>query len=249
MWPGGAFTLHTCDTAFTAPRWRTTRVFAKLADMSATSPLPQRLFHGASWNALLVACAMGWTMDSAHAAPETWRFDPIHSQVWFSADHEHFSHPLGRLRIKDGWFQFDASDWSASRVDVVIDLISADMGDAKWSDTVKSAQFLDTGRWPSAHFVSRSVERKGAMSGVIHGELTLHGATQPVDVAFTLNRIGTDPYSFKRKAGFSATARLHRSAFGMNRYADVVGEDIPLRFEIESIRDRDAARPIPPAQP
>jgi polyisoprenoid-binding protein YceI len=178
----------------------------------------------------------------AAAAPETYRFDPVHCQVWFSGDHQKFSHPLGRVRIKDGWFQFDAKDWSAGHVDVVIDLTTADMGDAKWSDTVKSGQFLDTARWPAAHFTSRSVEQKDATHGVIHGDLAFRGATKPVDVAFTLNRIANDPYAFKQKAGFSATATLHRFDFGMTRYKDVVGDEIELRLEIEGIRDGNAAK-------
>ncbi|MFI4968991.1 MAG: YceI family protein [Lysobacterales bacterium] len=182
---------------------------------------------------------------SALAGADTYRFDPVHTQVWFSADHQHFSHPQGRLRVKDGWFQFDPKDWSASRVDVVIDLASADLGDAKWNDTAKSGAFLDASGAGTAHFVSRGVEQKDATHGVIHGDLTFRGATKPVDVAFTLNRIGNDPYAFKQKAGFSATATLHRSEFGMTRYKEVVGEDISLHFEIEGIRDRDAARPRP----
>ena len=78
--------------------------------------------------------------------------------------------------------------------------------------------------------------------GVIHGELELRGRRHAVDVAFTLNRIANDPYAFARKAGFSASASLSRSDFGMNRYADVVGETITLRFEIEGIADPDAAK-------
>lgn len=198
---------------------------------------------------MLVACGLGWSAQPAHAALETWRFDPVHSQVWFSAEHQQFSHPMGRLRIKDGWFQFDPANWSASRIDVLIDLTSLDLGDAKWNSAVKSSQFLDTGRWPTAHFVSNSVDKTDAMHGVIHGELDLHGKTQSVDVFFTLNHIGTDPYAFRRKAGFSATATLHRSAFDMKRYAEVVGEDIALRFEIEGIRDHDAIPSPAPAHP
>ncbi|GAA0707635.1 YceI family protein [Dokdonella soli] len=178
----------------------------------------------------------------ARAVPETYRFDPVHSQVWFSVGHQRFSHPQGRLRIKEGWFQFDDKDWSASRVDVAIDLASADMGDAKWNDTVRSGQFLDVGRWPTAHFVSRSVEKRDATHGMIHGDLNFHGETKPIDVAFTLNRIGNDPYAFKQKAGFSASATLHRFEFGMKRYADVVSEAVELRLEIEGIRDGDAAK-------
>lgn len=187
---------------------------------------------------IAAACALPSLVS---AAPETWRFDPVHTQIWFSSDHQKFSHPLGRLRIKSGWFQFDAKDWSTGRVDVVIDLAAADMGDTKWSDTVKSGQFLDTARWPTAHFVSRSIEQKDATHGVIHGELTFHGESKPIDVAFTLNRIGNDPYAFKQKAGFSATATLHRFEFGMTRYKDVVGDDVKLRLEIEGIRDSTAA--------
>lgn len=178
----------------------------------------------------------------ATAAPETYRFDPVHSQVWFSAAHQGFSHPLGRLRIADGWFAFDEADWSASRVDVTIDLASADLGDAKWNETVKSGAFLDVARRPTARYTSRSVEKTSTNGGTIHGDLHFRGETKPVDVAFTLNRVGNDPYLFKRKAGFSASATLRRSAFGMTRYVEVVGEDVTLRFEIEGIRDRDAGK-------
>jgi polyisoprenoid-binding protein YceI len=192
--------------------------------------------------AMLVLAASALPATAA-AAPETYRFDPVHTQVWFSAEHQGFSHPLGRLRVKEGWFAFDAQDWSASRVDVTIDLASADLGDGKWNDTVKSGQFLDVERWPTARYVGHSVEKTGAAAGVIHGELYFRGDSRPVDVAFTLNRVGSDPYLFKRKAGFSATAVLQRSAFGMKRYADVVGENVTLRLEIEGIRDGDAAAP------
>lgn len=177
----------------------------------------------------------------ACAAPVVYRFDPVHTQVWFVTDHQRFSHPQGRARVKDGWFQFDERDWSQSRVDVEIDLAAVDMGDAKWTDTVRSGQLLDIARWPTARYTSKSVEKKDDKTGVIHGELTFHGATRPIDVEFTVNHIGNDPYAFKQKAGFSAKAVLRRSDFDMKRYADVIGENIELRFEIEGLADRDAA--------
>jgi polyisoprenoid-binding protein YceI len=179
-------------------------------------------------------CLLAFT-PGASAAPETWRFDPVHTQVWFSAGHQGYSHPLGRLRIREGWFQFDPDDWGASRVDVAFDLASADMGDAKWSAMVASSQFLDAARWPVARFVSRSVERRDATHGVIHGELRLHGRNRPVDVAFSVNRIATDPYTFRRRAGFSGQATLRRAEFGIDRYAGVVGDTVDLRLEIEGV--------------
>jgi polyisoprenoid-binding protein YceI len=189
----------------------------------------------------VLAISAFFAAPAARAAAEVYRFDPVHTQIWFTADHQHFSHPQGQLRVKSGWFQFDDKDFSSGRVDVEIDMTSADMGDAKWSDMVKSGQFLDAARWPTARFTSKSVEKKGDRNGVIHGDLTLHGVTRPIDVEFTLNRIGNDPYQFKQKAGFSAKAVVPRSEYDMKRYADVVAENIELRFEIEGIRDNGAA--------
>ena len=179
----------------------------------------------------------------ATADVETYRIDPVHSQVWFSVSHDGFSFPQGRLRIDSGWFQFDEDDWSASRVDVTIDLDSVDLGDQNWNEAVRSGQFLGTSRWKQARYVSRSVEKTDPSHGVIHGDLTLRGQTHPLDVTFTLNRIGYDPYSFHRKAGFSAQSSLQRSGYGMTRYADVVGDLVRFHIEIEGVRDRAAAKP------
>ena len=128
-------------------------------------------------------------------------------------------------------------------MDVTIDLASVDMGDPRWSETVRSGQFFNTERWPTARFVSRSVDTGGQAPGraVLRGDLTLHGVSQPFDLAVTFNRIGRDPYAFKRKAGFSAQATVKRSAFGMTRYAEVVGDEVELRIEVEGIDDDKAA--------
>ena len=190
----------------------------------------------------IIAFAAALAAAGAHAAADVYRFDPVHTQIWFTADHQRFSHPQGRLRVKDGWFQFDEKDWSTARVTIDVDMTSADMGDEKWNKMIRSGQLLDVERWPIARFTSRSVEKKGDHEGVIHGDLTLHGETKPFDVAFTVNRIGTDPYQFKQKAGFSAKAVVHRSEFGIKRYAEVVGENIELRFEIEGVPDSGAAK-------
>jgi len=190
---------------------------------------------------LVPACA-GLCASVASAAPQTYRFDPVHSQIVFSVAHQKFSNALGRLHVKEGWFQFDEDDWNASRVDVTIDLAGVDLGDAKWNDAARSGALLDTSRWPTARYTSRSVERIDATHGIIHGDLAFRGETKPLDVAVTLNRIANDPYLFKRKAGFSATTALTRQDFGMTRYADVVGAKIALRIEIEGIVDGDAAK-------
>lgn len=192
--------------------------------------------------AFAATAAVGAGSLDAQAAPETYRFDPVHTQIWFSASHEGLSHPLGRLRVKDGWFQFDPDDIAKASVYIEIDLASVDMGDKKWSDTIRSGQFFDAERYPTARYTSKSVTPKDKTSGTIHGDLILHGVTKPIDIDFKFNKVGNDPYTFKRKAGFSATAKLNRSDFGMKRFQDVVGQDIELTLVIEGIKDDGAVK-------
>jgi polyisoprenoid-binding protein YceI len=216
------------------------RCFCQAGGMSIRSgPLSLRTLLASAGMAFAVA--MFGSPRAARADADVYRFDPVHSQIWFTADHQRYSKPQGRLRIKDGWFRFDPKDWTSASVDVVIDLASVDLGDAKWNAMVASTQFLDTQRWPTARYISTTIEPRDATHAIVHGELDFHGVRKPLDLDVTLNRIGTDPYAFKQKAGFSASATLDRFAFGMERYKEVVAATIELHFEIEGIRDRDAA--------
>ena len=184
---------------------------------------------------------------SMSAAASDFRFDPVHSQVFFSVSHQGYSQSTGRLAIKRGFFAFDNGDWSKSRVDVTLDITSLDMGDPAWSGKVKSA-YLDAGTYPTAHFVSTSVEKTGDKTGVAHGKLTLLGRTHPLDLRITFNRASADGYTMRYIAGFSADAKLKRSAFGLTRSAESIGDEITVHVEAEGIRDGDAEKKANAAQ-
>lgn len=192
---------------------------------------PTSAFIGA---ALLGLLSFGPT--ALAAQPQTWTFDPVHTQIIFFADHLGFSHAIGRLKLQQGWFQFDPEDWSTARADVVVDIGSLDMGEPGWTKKVLSSSFLDGGQWPTARFISTSLEKTGKDTGVLHGELWLRGEKKSVDVDVTFNRMGGDPYAFKTKAGFSARAMLDRFDFGMDSYRDVVAGPVELRIEVEGMR-------------
>lgn len=177
---------------------------------------------------------------AASAAPRDYRFDTVHTQVLFSLSHLGYSHPTGRLHVKSGFVRFDEDDWGSAQVDVLIDSASVDMGDAARSDKLRSHEFLAVERYPTAHFVSTRVEKTGDRDGIVHGKLTLLGATRALDLAVKFNRAGVDPYTFKNTIGFSATATLKRSDFGMNKYLPDIGDAVELRIEVEGLRDRDA---------
>ncbi|HZP66604.1 MAG TPA: YceI family protein [Rudaea sp.] len=178
---------------------------------------------------------------TAHAGGADYRFDTVHTQVFFAVSHLGFSHPNGRMHVKSGFFHFDPDDWSSARVDALVDVASLDMGDGAWNDKLRSSEFFATDRYPTARFVSTSVEKTGDRAATVHGKLTLHGVARPLDLTVTFNRAGIHPYSLHYVAGFSATATLKRSQFGMDRLLPDVGDEVSVRIEAEGLRDGNAA--------
>lgn len=182
---------------------------------------------------------------TASAAEASYRYDSVHSQLLFSIDHNGYSRPFGRLHIARGWLRFDPDDWSTAATELDIDLASVDMGDANWNTAVCKPALLDCTRHRYAHFVSTRVERKDTHHGVLQGQLTVRGISQPLSVPFTFNRAAKTVYGMHTIAGFSATATLDRDAFGITANPDSIGHVASFWLELEAIRDDHA---IPPSK-
>lgn len=192
------------------------------------------------WSSIPWGLALALVACAAVAHPLDYRIDTVHSQVLFSADHDGYSKPVGRLAIARGWLRFDPDDWSASKVVADIDLASADLGDKGWNAAVMGRNFLDAAKFPAAHFESVAVTRTGEHTGMLDGKLTLHGVTLPVKVDFTVNRVGATLFGFETIAGFSGSAQLDRMQFGMSAFPKAIGTDVTIRLEIEAKLDRTA---------
>ncbi|WEN14875.1 YceI family protein [Rhodanobacter sp. AS-Z3] len=177
---------------------------------------------------------------SAQAAESNWRYDTVHSQIVFSISHNGYSRPFGRLHIARGWLRFDPNDWSHAATALDIDLASVDMGDADWNAAVCKPSLLDCANQRYAHFVSTGVERKGEQHGVLHGQLTLHGITRPLDLPFTFNRAARTIFELHEVAGFSATAALDRNDFGITAFSNSIGTQVSVWLELEAIQDNQA---------
>ena len=149
------------------------------------------------------------------AKTESYRLDPVHTRVIFQVSHAGFSNQPGFFSGIDGSLQFDPQDWSKAALRVRIPIRSLQLGDPKWNQRVLDRTFLDAGKFPEAVFESTLVEPTGSTTAQVTGNLTMHGVTHPVTLAVTLNALRRHPLTFMKTAGFSATATLRRSDFGM----------------------------------
>ncbi|MEG2805149.1 YceI family protein [Stenotrophomonas sp.] len=189
---------------------------------------------------------------AARAAPDTYRLDPVHTRVLFAVEHAGFSQALGTVSGSEGVLVFDPQDWRSATLTVSVPIQRLDLGDAKWNTATLARNLLDGERFPEARFVSTRVEPIDETHANVIGQLTLHGVTRDVTLAVTLNALKRHPLPpFRRTAGFSATATLSRSAFGVDGWPSMIGDAVQLRIEAEAVRDRNAADPAqePPVAP
>ena len=131
--------------------------------------------------AALIAGTLAFSAASAQAADYT--IDSGHSFVQFKISHVGVSWMIGTFERISGSFTFDSEAGpEAQSITVEIDTASVDTNHAERDKHLRSADFLDVDEFPTATFVSAGYEGD-AESGVMTGDLTLHGVTKPIAIA------------------------------------------------------------------
>ena len=169
-------------------------------------------------------------------AADQFAFDRAHTQILFFVNHLGFSQSQGEFHDYDGDFSFDPGDWANSKVEVTIRTASIDMDDYAWDKHLRSEDFFAVNQHPEMRFRSTRVERTDEQRGIIAGDLTLLGVTQPVTLDVTFNKAGVHPISKQYVAGFSASTVVKRSDFGMEYGLPMVGDEVQVRLEVEGYR-------------
>lgn len=179
-------------------------------------------------------------MTTAIALPElsvgTWNIDPSHSTVGFSVRHLVVSKVRGRFQAFTGTITV-AEDGTPS-VNAEIDVTSITTDNEQRDGHLKTADFFEVEKFPTATFTSTSVKADGS-DFVVTGDFTLHGVTKSVDLKLEFNGVnpgmGAGPV-----AGFEASTTINRRDFGISidmpleGGGAVVGDKIALTLEIEA---------------
>lgn len=183
----------------------------------------------------------------------TWQLDPVHTRVLFAISHAGFSQALGTVSGSEGVLRFDPQDWSRTQLQVSVPLDRLDLGDAAWNRAALAGNLLDVKHHPAARFVSTSATGPDPGHAQVCGELTLRGVTRPLCLDITVNAIKRHPLPpFRRTAGFSATATLSRSDYGIDAWPSMIGDQVTLRIEAEAVRASRAVAdelPVMPERP
>ena len=170
----------------------------------------------------------------ALAQTSTWVPDKAHSEVDFTVLHLSLSNVRGHFGNIGGTIVLDESDTTKSTVNVTIDVSTVDTGVAARDADLKGSNFFDVAQFPTATFVGTSVTKMG--SGLtVSGNLTLHGVTKPVTLQVEGPTGPVHGMDKKPHSGFSATATISRTAFGIATKfpTAVVGDEVKLTIDLD----------------
>ncbi|MBS0505231.1 MAG: YceI family protein [Proteobacteria bacterium] len=166
-----------------------------------------------------------------------YKIDPNHTLVTWTVDHLGFTPYTGIFGSATGSLTLDPKNPSAAKVDVTIPVSKVTT-----ASEGLTAHLLRPGKdggkpdffGPSpadAHFVSTKVMAKG-QAATITGNLTLNGVTKPVTLEAKFYGAGKMPAAMggQENIGFTATATIKRSDFGVTMGIPLVSDEVKLNI-------------------
>ncbi len=167
------------------------------------------------------------------AEPGHYRIDPAHTTILFTVGHLNTSKLIGRFNQFEGDLKLQPGQ---GEIDIRIQTASVDTNHQKRDKHLRSPDFFNARQFPEMRFVSRQVrfDERGEPVAA-EGTLTLLGKNRPVTLNITPVGAGKDPWGGYR-AGYSATAHIKRSDFGMDYMLGGIGDDIAIQLEVEAIK-------------
>ena len=172
---------------------------------------------------------------AASLSAETYTIDPVHSSVGFSLRHlvSKFSSSFTKV---SGTVNYDAAKPEASTVEATVEIASVATSNEKRDNHIKSPDFFDATKFPTASFKSKSFKKTGADTFDVTGDLTIKDVTKEVTLKTTL--VGTGPgMGGATLTGWEATTTIKKSDYrlaGPAMLSAVLGDDVALTISVEA---------------
>jgi len=167
-------------------------------------------------------------------AADTFKADPVHSAVVFSAHHANSGYVWGRFNDPSGTFTLD-DDAAKDSFTVEIPVANIDTHNDKRDAHLKSPDWFNAKQYPTIAFKSTSVQKTNDTTLQVTGDLTLHGVTKSVTVPVELTGRGEFPAGTQR-AGIQATFTVKTSDFDIKGMPGAVGDEIKVIVALEGVK-------------
>ena len=174
-----------------------------------------------------------------------WQFDPMHTQVGFSAKH------LGMMTVR-GTFNdvtteadLDPEHPEKSTFTATIKTESIRTHNEQRDRDLRSSYFLEIDKYPTMTFKSTKVEHVGGDKFRVTGDLTIKDVTKPVTLeVLRYGEMNDDQMG--HRIGYAAQTEINRKDFGMRFDAMrdgrfIVSNEVQISIEGEVVEVKDQA--------
>jgi len=165
-----------------------------------------------------------------------YQLDKMHSYLNFKVDHLGLSKIVGRFNEFNATLDFDPNNPKAMKLNGVIAANSIDLNNADLESTLQEESWFNSEQYPQIVFDSKSVNMVRDNEFEIEGMLSMRGVKLPIIVATTFNGGADNLITRRYTIGFSATAQLKRSEFGMDTFSAFAGDNIEIELHGEFLR-------------
>jgi polyisoprenoid-binding protein YceI len=187
-------------------------------------------------SSLLQAFAVAGSLgaSSPAIAAETYVVDPVHSSVGFTIK-RFFANVPGSFPKFQSTLVFDRDNPERSTLQASVDVTSVNTADQQRDDHLRSPDFFEVAKYPTATFKSTQWKKTGADTYDVQGDFTLHGITKPV--VLKVKSLGFMPGMKPGStiSGWEGSTVIKRKDFGINGPAvlgNMLGENVEIQINI-----------------
>ncbi|MFD2205859.1 YceI family protein [Kiloniella antarctica] len=175
---------------------------------------------------ITTASAESYTLDTKGA----------HASIQFKISHLGYSWVLARFNKFEGQMEFDASKPEASSVNITVDTASLDSNHAERDKHLRSDDFFDVSKFPTATFVSTGLKSTGEKTATLSGDLTIKGVTKPITMDVNWIGGGDDPWGNVRQ-GFEGSTVIPVADYGMLNMGPAA-QEVEILVFFEGVRKK-----------
>ncbi len=185
---------------------------------------------------LLALFAVLSLVASTQAAVEVYKIDTTHSAINYSLRHILSKYTSSFTKLS-GEITVDRDNLEKSSVTATIDVAGLNTDSVDRDKHIKSSDYFDTTKFPTATFKSKSWKKTGENTFDVTGDLTIKDVTKEVVLKTTLLGFGPGMRPGTLLSGWEATTTIKKSDFGLAGPAmlqKALGDDVAITINIEA---------------
>ena len=166
----------------------------------------------------------------------SYKLDPNHANVRFAIDHFGTTTNTGGFYGLTGDMEYNpAKRMGIINVDIPVN--SLNTGSEAFDKHLKSGDFFDAEKYPTANFKSTKFHFKNGKVTKVDGNLTLLGKTNPVSLKATKFNCYNSPMLNAQVCGGDFETTIDRTKWGMDTYVKMgFAKDVKLNIQVEAVQ-------------